>query len=79
MYIINEDKIMATNLAIDNKLLVSAQKIGKIKTKKDTVNLALKEFIERRKQEEIFDMFNSIDYDENYNYKKLRNRNENIS
>lgn len=65
---------MATNLAIDDKLLISAQKIGKIKTKKDTVNKALKEFIERRKQEEVIDLFNEIDYDENYDYKKLRNR-----
>jgi Arc/MetJ family transcription regulator len=65
---------MATNLAIDDKLLVSAQKIGKIKTKKDTVNTALKEFIERRKQEEVIDLFDEIEYDESYDYKKMRNR-----
>ena len=47
---------MATNLAIDDKLLILAQGIAGIKTKKDTVNLALKEFIQRRKQEEIIDM-----------------------
>jgi Arc/MetJ family transcription regulator len=63
---------MATNLAIDDKLLISAQKIGKIKTKKETVNTALKEFIERRKQEEIIDLFNEVEYDDNYDYKKLR-------
>ncbi|MBN1496867.1 MAG: type II toxin-antitoxin system VapB family antitoxin [Spirochaetes bacterium] len=65
---------MATNLAIDDKLIVQAQKIGGLKTKKDTVTLALKEFISRRKQEEIVDLFGSIDYDEDYNYKKLRKR-----
>jgi len=65
---------MATNLAIDDKLLISAQKISKIKTKKDTVNTALKEFIERRKQEEILDLFNAVEYDSNYDYKKMRNR-----
>jgi Arc/MetJ family transcription regulator len=65
---------MATNLAIDDKLLTSAQKIGKIKTKKDTVNTALKEFIERRKQEEVIDLFNEVEYDKNYDYKKMRNR-----
>lgn len=64
---------MATNLAIDDKLLSSAQKIGKIKTKNDTVNTALKEFIERRKQKEVVDLFNEIEYDKNYDYKKLRN------
>ncbi len=48
---------MATNLAIDNKILRMAQDIAGIKTKKGTVNLALKEFVQRRKQEEIIDLF----------------------
>ncbi|TAL37033.1 MAG: type II toxin-antitoxin system VapB family antitoxin [Spirochaetes bacterium] len=65
---------MATNLAIDDKLLVQAQKVGGLKTKKDTVNLALKEFISRRKQEEITGLFGSIEYDPGYDYKKSRNR-----
>jgi len=41
---------MATNLAIDQKLLEEAQKLGGKKTKKDTVNEALIEYIQRRKQ-----------------------------
>ena len=65
---------MATNLAIDDKLLIAAQGIGGIKTKKDTVNLALKEFIQRRKQEEIIEIFGKIEYDDDFNYKKMRNR-----
>ena len=65
---------MATNLAIDDKLLIAAQGIGGIKTKKDTVNLALKEFIQRRKQEEIIEIFGKIKYDDDFNYKKMRNR-----
>ena len=65
---------MATNLSIDDRLLLLAQEIAGIKTKKDTVNLALKEFIQRRKQEEIIDLFGEVTYDENYNYKKLRSR-----
>ncbi|MFZ7132793.1 MAG: type II toxin-antitoxin system VapB family antitoxin [Eubacteriales bacterium] len=65
---------MATNLAIDDKLLVAAQGIAGIKTKKETVNLALKEFIQRRKQEEIIDLFGSVEIDDDYDYKQLRNR-----
>ena len=65
---------MATNLAIDDDLLKDAQKIGGLKTKKDTVNLALKEFILRRKQEDIKDLFGKVDYDKDYDYKKSRNR-----
>ena len=62
---------MASNLVIDDKLLVKAQKIGGLKTKKETVSIALEEFIQRRKQEEIIECFGTVDY-ENYDYKKLR-------
>jgi len=65
---------MATNLAIDDKLIIQAQKAAGLKTKKDTVTLALKEFIARRKQEEIINLFGSIEYDSDYNYKKSRKR-----
>ncbi|OHD68720.1 MAG: antitoxin [Spirochaetes bacterium RBG_16_49_21] len=65
---------MATNLAIDDKLINQAKKISGLKTKKDTVTLALKEFISRRKQEEIIDLFGTIEYNSDYNYKKLRKR-----
>ena len=65
---------MATNLAIDNNLLLLAQNIAGIKTKKETVNQALKEFIQRRKQEEVIELFGKIEYDQDYNYKETRNR-----
>lgn len=65
---------MPTNLAIDDNLLKSAQEISGLKTKKDTVTLALKEFIQRRKQEEICSLFGTIDYDKEYDYKKIRDR-----
>lgn len=65
---------MATNLNINEKLLSEAQKIGMHKTKKATVNEALKEYIQRRKQSEITEIFGTIDYENNYNYKKLRPR-----
>ena len=63
---------VATNLAIDDKLLSLAQKIGGLKTKKDTVNTALKEFIQRREQEEVIKLFGTIEFDPAYDYKKLR-------
>ena len=65
---------MPTNLAIDDSLILEAQKLGNHKTKKDTVNDALKEYIRRRKQVEIFQSFGEIDYDKNYDYKKGRSR-----
>jgi len=63
---------MATNLAIDDVLLEEALVTGKLKTKKDTVNQALMEFIQRRKSAEILSLFGTIEYDEDYDYKKIR-------
>jgi Arc/MetJ family transcription regulator len=63
---------MATNLALDNNLLDAALKVGGFKSKKDTVNAALKEFIERRKQQEIKELFGNFASDDDYDYKKGR-------
>jgi len=65
---------MATNLNIDEKLLSRALKAGGFKTKKATVNEALREFIQRRRQAKILKLFGSIDFDKKYNHKKGRSR-----
>jgi Arc/MetJ family transcription regulator len=65
---------MPTNLAIDDHLLQEAQKLGRHRTKRETVNAALDEYIQRRKQQELLSLFGRIDYDENYDYKRERRR-----
>ncbi|HAD04599.1 MAG TPA: DUF2191 domain-containing protein [Desulfuromonas sp.] len=63
---------MATNLAIDDKLLEEARLVGKHATKKAVVNEALAEYIQRRKQAEIVELFHTIDYAADYDYKARR-------
>lgn len=63
---------MATNLAIDDKLITEAQAIAGTKTKKEAVTLALEEFIQRRKQIRITGLFGTIEYDPDYDYKAAR-------
>ncbi|MEO8177260.1 MAG: type II toxin-antitoxin system VapB family antitoxin [Deltaproteobacteria bacterium] len=65
---------MPTNLAIDDELLTEAQKVGGHRTKKDTVNEALKEYIQRRRQAKITDLFGTIEFDPAHDYKKQRRR-----
>lgn len=65
---------MATNLAIDDKLLVEAQRIGGHKTKKETVTKALEEYISRHKQLELIEIFGAINFDPKNDYKKGRKR-----
>jgi Arc/MetJ family transcription regulator len=54
---------MTTNLILDDDLLALAQKVGGLKTKKATVNAALKEFIQRHQREEISKTLRPVDYD----------------
>jgi len=63
---------MPTNLAIDDRLIEEAQKLGCHRTKKEAVTAALDEYINHRKQQKILSLFNSIDYDKNYDYKRER-------
>ncbi|WP_417909158.1 type II toxin-antitoxin system VapB family antitoxin [Candidatus Electronema sp. PJ] len=65
---------MASNLAIDMELLEEARELSQLKTKKDTVNLALKEFVNRRRQLELTKLFGTMDADQGYDYKKEKFR-----
>jgi Arc/MetJ family transcription regulator len=69
---------MATNLALDNSLLNQAMKIGHAKTKRETVTIALKEFIERRRQKKILDIQGKIDFRDDWNHKKDRRDRESV-
>ncbi|MCI5166784.1 MAG: type II toxin-antitoxin system VapB family antitoxin [Candidatus Electrothrix sp. GM3_4] len=63
---------MATNLAIDDWLIEEAKILGKHRTKKGAVIEALQEYIQRRRQMKILNIFNSIEYEQDYDYKKQR-------
>jgi Arc/MetJ family transcription regulator len=65
---------MATNLAIDPELLDEALKVGGHRTKKATVNEALEEYVRRRKQKEVLELFGNVAYDDDYDYKAQRRR-----
>ena len=63
---------MPTNLAIDDNLIEQALIIGHHRTKKAVVTEALNEYIQRRKQVEIINLFGKIEYESDYKYKKQR-------
>jgi len=71
---VDEDLSMATNLSIDPKLLDEALSVGGFNTKKETVNQALTEFVQRRKQREVIELFSKLPSDKDYDYKKGRSR-----
>jgi Arc/MetJ family transcription regulator len=65
---------MATNLAIDDKLIEEARKTGGHRTKKEAVTTALQEYIQRHKQRRILAAFGTFDFDSTYDYKSERRR-----
>ena len=65
---------MATNLGIDPALLNKAMEVGGEKTKRATVNKALREFIAHREQARIAELFGSLDWDDQFDYKRERSR-----
>lgn len=65
---------MATNLAIDPELLNRALAASGERTKKAAVTRALEEFIARREQARILELFGTVEFDENYDYKAERSR-----
>ncbi len=65
---------MATNLAIDPELLNKALAVSGEKTKKDAVTKALTEFIARREQRRLIELFDRFDWNPDFDYKTERSR-----
>jgi len=65
---------MATNLDLDPELLDRALAVSGERTKKAAVTRALEEFIARRQQQKILDLFRSLEWDPAYDYKAERSR-----
>ncbi|MBJ7259796.1 MAG: type II toxin-antitoxin system VapB family antitoxin [Chthoniobacterales bacterium] len=63
---------MATNLQIDQSLLEQAKSLAGFPTKRETVNEALKEFIQSRLRRQLLQLRGQIEYFEDYDYKALR-------
>ncbi len=65
---------MATNLSLDPKLIDRALALSGERTKKAAVTQALREFIARREQKRLLELFAKLDWDSDYDYKMERSR-----
>ena len=65
---------MATNLALDDKLIEEAVRAGGHKTKKAAVSAALTEYVRSRRRRQILRWQGQIEYFDDYDYKALRRR-----
>ena len=65
---------MATNLALDDRLIEEAFKAGHHKSKKEAVTAALQKYIKALHQQEVLSVFGKVEFDKDYDYKKARSR-----
>ncbi|MGH9364025.1 MAG: type II toxin-antitoxin system VapB family antitoxin [Thermoanaerobaculia bacterium] len=65
---------MATDLAIDDDLLNLARRLGGRRTKKETVNEALREYVQRRRRLRALRFIGGIDFDRRFDHKRERRR-----
>ncbi|HET6385063.1 MAG TPA: type II toxin-antitoxin system VapB family antitoxin [Armatimonadota bacterium] len=65
---------MAENSAIEDQLLTEAVKLGGHRTRKEAVIQALTDYVQRVQQQKILELFGTIEFDPDYDYKRLRER-----
>ena len=64
---------MRTNIDIDDKIMQEAMHSGGFKTKKETVETALKMLSQRRvSYRKILELCGKVDFDPAYDYKSMR-------
>lgn len=63
---------MRTNIVLDPDLVEEAFGYADVKTKRELVELALREFVEQRKKKDMRDLRGKISFVEGYDYKALR-------
>jgi Arc/MetJ family transcription regulator len=63
-----------TTLAIDDTLLNKAVQLGHHKSTQEAVVKALEHYIQDLKQQEILELFGTVEFDPDYDYKQQRNR-----
>jgi len=66
--------LLRTSLEIDENLLNEAMKLGNLKTKKQVIENALKEFVAKRKKKNLYDLFDAEEnlIADDYDYKTMR-------
>ncbi len=65
---------MAIRLSIDPELIKQALRVSGERTKEAVVTTALEEFIARRRQKGLLDLFSKLEWDPSYDHKAGRHR-----
>ncbi|MDR2560424.1 MAG: type II toxin-antitoxin system VapB family antitoxin [Holophagales bacterium] len=63
---------MRTNVVIDDDVIKEALSLSCLKTKKDVINRALREFVEIHSRKNLLDLRGQVLFEDGYDYKALR-------
>lgn len=63
---------MRTNIVLDDGLVTEAFRYAEVGTKRELVELALKEFVENRRRRDVRELRGDVILDPAYNHKSLR-------
>ncbi len=63
---------MRTNIVLDDELVAEAFKYVKVKTKRELVNLALRELVARHRRKNLLELFGTGGILDDYDYKEMR-------
>jgi len=66
--------MMLREPTLDQQLIREARDVGHHKSDAEAITAALREYIVRRRQQEVLALFGTIDYDPDYDYKAQRRR-----
>ena len=66
---------MRTNIVLDDELILEAQTLSQIKTKRELIDTALREFVAHRKRLDLRDLKGSNTLSNDYDHKQTRGRN----
>jgi Arc/MetJ family transcription regulator len=63
---------MRTNIVLDDELVEEAFRHSNAKTKRELVDMALREFVENHRRKDMRELRGKISFHPGYDYKKLR-------
>lgn len=63
---------MRTNIVLDDELVKEASALTGISVKRELVDMALRELIKIKRKKNMFDLAGKIEFEENYDYKAMR-------
>ena len=63
---------MRTNIVLDEKLVREAMRLARVKTIRETVDVALRRFVQSGRQKKLLELYGSGGVRKDYDYKQAR-------